>query len=231
MNCRYCQSKCVKNGRQANGTQRYICKHCGKTQQNVYKYAAKDLVIRSLFLKCLKIGSSLRGIQCVTGIAVSTQLRWIRRLGKAVKPPSQIRFNDEYELDELCTYVGNKDKRRWVISAISKTTKQIIDIQVGTRTKRNLKLVVDKLLSLSPSAIYTDKLPHYRHLIPKALHKVKRRRINTIERHHLNLRTHIKRLNRRTICFSRKADVLSALVRIYCWVRLPETANVSQYFR
>ena len=176
-------------------------------------------------MKCLKIGSSLRGIQCVTGIAVSTQLRWIRRLGKAVKPPSQIRFNDEYELDELCTYVGNKDKRRWVISTFSKTTKQIIDIQVGTRTKPNLKLVVDKLLSLSPSAIYTDKLPHYRHLIPKALHKVKQRGINTIERHHLNLRTHIKRLNRRAICFSRKADVLSALVRIYCWVSSPDPAS------
>ena len=38
---------------------------------------------------------------------------------------------------------------------------------------------------------------------------------NHIERHNLTIRTHIKRLTRRTICFSRKAIMLYAVLKIY----------------
>ena len=207
----------MKCGFQKNGKQKYRCKCCKKYQQAAYKYAACTLKTRDLFLKCLKIGSSLRGIHYLTGVAVSTQLRWIRALSKSLKPPPTIRWYDEYELDELCTYVGNKNRRRWVISAISKSTGQIVDIQVGTRTLKNLKLVVDKLLSFSPKAIYTDKLNIYASLIPKAIHQIKHRGINRIERYHLNLRTHLKRLNRRTICYSKSEWILYHLVRVYNW--------------
>ena len=217
MECRYCQGRCVKFGKQANGTQRYRCKLCNKTQQKNYTYRACDLKTSDLFLKCLKIGSSLRGIQYVTGIAVSTQLRWISAIGKSIQSPTKISLYDEYELDELCTYVGNKGRRRWVISAISKTTGKVVDIKVGTRTLSNVKVVVDKVLSLSPKAVFTDKLNIYASLIPKSVHKIRRRGINRIERYHLNLRTHIKRLNRRTICYTKNEQVLNHLVRIYNW--------------
>ncbi|GAB5524237.1 MAG: hypothetical protein Roseis2KO_21090 [Roseivirga sp.] len=148
---------------------------------------------------------------------MNTQIRWIRQLGKALKPPPIIRLYDEYELDELCTYVGNKNRRRWVISAISRTTGRVVAVKVGTRTSKNLKLVVDKLLCLCPTAIHTDRLLAYKSLIPPEIHKVKARGINKIERYHLNLRTHIKRLNRRTICYTRKEDILSHLVKLYTW--------------
>lgn len=131
MECQYCHGKCIKSGKQKNGTQRYRCKSCKKYQQAQYRYTGCRLKTRDLFLKCLKIGSSLRGIQYVTGVAISTQLRWIRALGKSLKPPAEIRFDDEYELDELCTYVGNKSRRRWVISALSRTTRQIVEIKAG----------------------------------------------------------------------------------------------------
>ncbi len=153
----------------------------------------------------------------MTGVALSTQLRWIRSLGNSLNPSTKIRLDDEYELDELCTYVGNKGKRRWVISAISKTTGKVVDVKVGTRTLSNIKVVVDKVLSLSPKAIFTDKLNIYASLIPKSVHKIRRRGINRIERYHLNLRTHIKRLNRRTICYTKNEQVLNHLVRIYNW--------------
>ena len=186
-----------------------------KPVRNQYKACQKP--IQDLFLRCLKAGNSLRGIRFITGISVNTQIRWIRKIGKALKPPPTIRLNDEYELDELCTYVGNKNKRRWVISAISRTTGQVIDIKVGTRTSQNLKVVVDKLLCLSPTAIHTDRLIAYKALIPPKIHKIKPRGINKIERYHLNLRTHIKRLNRRTICFTKRIDMLNHLIKLYVW--------------
>ncbi len=217
MNCQSCSNPCIKAGKQPNGKQKYYCKNCRRYQQLSYPYSACEQKNRLLFIKCLQVGNSLRGIQSITGISMNTQLRWIRELGKTIKPPNTFLPDDTYELDELCTYVGNKNKRRWVVSAISRTTGSVVDVVVGARTKANLKLVVDKLLALSPKAIYTDRLQAYGSLIPKHLHQIKRRGINKIERYHLNLRTHIKRLNRRTICFSKKLDLLCHLVKIYAW--------------
>ncbi len=217
MSCQYCHKDCQKAGKQKNGKQKYHCTSCKKYQQADYRYKGCEQGKKSLFLKCLKVGNSLSGVRAITGIAISTQLRWIRKLGKEIRPISTFKSNDIYELDELCTYVQNKQKRRWVISAISRSTGQIIAIKVGTRTKNNLALVVNKLLQLSPIAIYTDKLSAYRSLIPKYLHRIKFRGINKIERFHLTMRTHIKRLNRRTICYSKNQAVLESLVKLYCW--------------
>ncbi len=217
MNCQYCNSLCQKAGKQANGRQKYLCKSCKKYQQASYQYIACKTNVKVLFMKCLKTGNSLRGIQTITGIALTTQIRWIRKIGKAVKPRCYYRINDEYELDELCTYVKNKEKRRWVISAISKSSGQVVDIKVGTRTAKNLEVVVKKILHLTPRAIYTDRLSAYRSLIPKEIHRIKHRGINKIERYHLSLRTHIKRLNRKTICYTKKEDILNSLIKIYAW--------------
>ena len=42
MKCKFCKGKCVKYGVQIDGTQRYKCKKCGKTQQGDYKCKAYD---------------------------------------------------------------------------------------------------------------------------------------------------------------------------------------------
>ncbi|MBX9732877.1 MAG: IS1 family transposase [Chitinophagaceae bacterium] len=60
-------------------------------------------------------------------------------------------------------------------------------------------------------------MKHYRYLIPKEIHSTKYRGINHIEQKNLSIRTHLKRLNRRTICFSRSLVVLNAVLRIYFW--------------
>jgi len=33
--CMYCDGKCIKNGKEKNGQQRYLCKNCKKSQQAV----------------------------------------------------------------------------------------------------------------------------------------------------------------------------------------------------
>lgn len=215
MNCQYCSLVCVKAGKQRNGVQKYLCKNCSKYQQRSYSYKACDYANKLLFQKCLQAGNGLRGSLLITGVAVSTQLRWIRRWGKNRDIRQTFSVGDEYEIDELCTYVGNKKNRKWVISAISKSTGKVVATTVGNRSLKTLGKVVLKVLALSPKAVYTDKLKQYALLIPRHIHKVKRRGINKIERYHLTLRTHIKRLNRRTLCFSKKCDVLQVLVKLH----------------
>jgi IS1 family transposase len=65
--------------------------------------------------------------------------------------------------------------------------------------------------------IYTDGLDVYRFVIPEKLHRVKRYGINHIERKNLNLRVHLKRLGRKTICFSKSLLMLEACLKIYFW--------------
>ena len=83
--------------------------------------------------------------------------------------------------------------------------------------KENLKTAVDAVLSLTPAKIYTDALLVYRSLIPKSIHKVFKHCTNKIERNNLTLRTHMKRLNRKTICYSKANLMLEACLRIYIW--------------
>jgi insertion element IS1 protein InsB len=93
----------------------------------------------------------------------------------------------------------------------------VIDIVVGRRNKTNLNKVISTLLLSDAAKITTDKLPIYKELIPAAKHSTKFRGINRIERMNLNLRTHLKRLNRKTICYSKSAAMLLAVVKIYFW--------------
>ncbi|WP_084793469.1 IS1 family transposase [Prevotella ihumii] len=41
---------------------------------------------------------------------------------------------------------------------------------------------------------------------------------NHIELYNLTLLTHLKQLNRKTICYSRSLSMLTAIIRIYLWV-------------
>ncbi|XLS31029.1 IS1 family transposase [Flavobacteriaceae bacterium M23B6Z8] len=113
--------------------------------------------------------------------------------------------------------MANGKKENWLIYGIERHTKQIIDFIVGGCTKENIKRLLDKLLLLNPTRIYTDRLNIYPNQIPKEIHIVFRYCTNKIERMNLTLRTDIKRLSRRTICFSRNKQYLEAHLRIYFW--------------
>jgi insertion element IS1 protein InsB len=119
-------------------------------------------------------------------------------------------------LDELWTYVGRKENEHWVAYALDQK-KDVIDFVVGKRTVATLRELIIPLLSSGVKKIKTDRLTHYLRLIPKDRHHRSAHGINHIERKNLTLRTHLKRLSRRTVCFSRKLTMLENCLRIYFW--------------
>jgi insertion element IS1 protein InsB len=125
--------------------------------------------------------------------------------------------NQIYELDELRTYVGKKTNLSWIAYAIRRDTKEVIDFNIGYRTNEMLKKVIHTLLNSDAKKIYTDKLVNYKYLLPQELHSTKLYGINHIERNNLTLRMHLKRLGRKTICFSKSVLVLAACMKIYFW--------------
>jgi insertion element IS1 protein InsB len=53
-------------------------------------------------------------------------------------------------MDELRTYIGNKENECWIIYAINKLTKEVIDFAVGRRTKETISKVV--VFTFAPDA-------------------------------------------------------------------------------
>jgi insertion element IS1 protein InsB len=123
----------------------------------------------------------------------------------------------EYELDEMRTFIGSKKKKYWIVYAIDRATKVVVDFKVGKRNNITLKIVVDTLLLSKAKKIYTDGLKNYKTLIPEAIHKVGKYKINKTERNNLSVRTHLKRLSRKTICFSKSISMLEATLGVYFW--------------
>jgi len=132
-----------------------------------------------------------------------------------VQPP--IAIGKSYEVDEMRTYVGKKSQLCWIVYALDSETKAVVSFNVGRRTNKTLKRVIRSIELSKARRIYTDKLKNYRYLIAKKLHNTCIHSTNYIERHNLSVRTHQKRLNRKTICFSRSQVVLMAVLRIYFW--------------
>jgi len=122
-----------------------------------------------------------------------------------------------YELDELCSCIGDKDNRIWIVYSIGKYTKDVIDFNVGKRTNKTLRQVVNTLLLSDAKKIFTDGLRNYKFLIPKNQHKTTQYGTNHIERMNVNLRTHLKRLSRKTICYSKSLVMLNACLILYFW--------------
>nr|WP_262709366.1 IS1 family transposase [Tamlana fucoidanivorans] len=51
----------------------------------------------------------------------------------------------------------------------------------------------------------------------KDIHKFTHYKTNRIERNNLNLRTHLKRLSRKTICYTKSLKYLEATLKLYFW--------------
>lgn len=142
-------------------------------------------------------------------------LRKLIFIEQQTEKPDIVETDYEYEIDEMRTYIGNTENECWIMYALNKATGRVIDFVVGRRTKENIKKVVDTVLRLNPKRIFTDGWNVYPGLIPKEKHIKSAHRINHIERRNLNLRTHLKCLNRETICYSKSEEMLAIKVQIY----------------
>lgn len=216
MKCKKCRKPCIKRGLQANGKQRFYCKKCKLSQQRNYVSQAHNPQVNQDIIAFLKEGVGVRGISRLTGVTPKTVMRRILEISRTISRPNPV-FGKEYEMDELCTFIGNKNRRVCIAYAIERTTKQVVDFRVGGRSLRTLRGVINTLVLSQAQRIFTDKLGLYKTLIPKGIHSTKFRATNHIERKNLTIRTHLKYLSRRTICFSRSLAMLVACLRIYFW--------------
>ncbi|MFD1631048.1 IS1 family transposase [Pseudopedobacter beijingensis] len=208
--------KMVKNGFSAGGKQRYKCRICGITRLMDYSYSAYSFGINRKIIQLTKEGMGIRGTARFLNISTTTLLRRLLHIASSLKAPA-IAKAKVYEVDELRTFIKRKDKLIWVVCAYERESRRIVCFATGRRTNKTLEVVLKSLRLAKASRICTDRLKNYGYLIKDTLHDTSRFATNHLERMHLNLRTHLKRLARRSICYSRSLALLNAVLKIYLW--------------
>lgn len=71
------------------------------------------------------------------------------------------------------TFIRNKECPVWIVYALERNTRQVVNFSIGRRTKRTLKYVTNTLLLSNPKSIYTDSLIHYKSLLNEFVHKTR----------------------------------------------------------
>src|ERR1700677_2824430 len=170
MTCKFCDHSCQKAGKQKNGAQKFYCRLCKKYQQSVYRNKAWDKGTKPLICKLICECVSVRGIARVLKIAINTVQAGIRQAGKdTAKAPIEL-HQGSVEVDELRTFIGNKQNQYWLAYALNRTTGKVLDFVVGRRTKHTLRTLIRTLLLSGVRKISTDRLNIYRSLIPGPIH-------------------------------------------------------------
>lgn len=115
----------IKNGKTKTKKQQYFCKSCQKRFIEFYTYNAYQTDLNQQIIILTKEGLGIRSTARVLKISTTTLLKRIISIANNIKPP-MISFGKEYEVDELCTYIGSKEKRIWIVCALEKISKNII---------------------------------------------------------------------------------------------------------
>ncbi|MVZ63770.1 IS1 family transposase [Sphingobacterium humi] len=212
--CSYCNKKLIKHGFSKSGKQRYKCKSCGRTQVFFYTYTAYNPTLNRQIVTLIKEGLGIRSIARVLEISTTTLIKRILIIANSTSLPV-IPKGKTYEVDEIRTYLKNKNTPVWIVYALGREIRQVVSFNAGSRTNKTLKTVIKTLELSGAKRIYTDKLQNYQYLIDKSIHRISIYGTNHIERMNLTLRTRLKRLNRRTICFSKSLTILVACLRLY----------------
>jgi insertion element IS1 protein InsB len=121
----------------------------------------------------------------------------------------------EAEADEMWSFVGNKSQQRWVWHAIDHDLGEVLAYVLAAHEDEAFVKLKGLLESFGITQFYTDGWGAYeRHLNPSE-HTVGKRNTQKIERKHLTFRTRIKRLARKTICFSKSIVMHDVVIGLF----------------
>ena len=218
--CPRCSSLNIKkNGITRQQKQRFRCKVCGRQFLTHYTYRAYRPEVQALILSMTLNSSGIRDTARLLGISIGGVLAALRRCAEKVSEPRVPKRAAAVEVDEFWSFVGTKEPQRWMWYAFDRRTKQIIAYHLGRRTDESCRALLEKLRGCGINSIYTDRFESYNKLLPelrpKSQHVMSKRETRNIERRNMNFRTHIKRLSRRTICFSKSVEMHDLVVKLY----------------
>ena len=228
--CPHCQStEVIKAGKQANGAQRYQC-HNEQCVRRIFLLQYQDrgraLEIRRQVVEMAMNGSGIRDTARVLRISPTTVIAVLKKSRRAaicqprVTAPSLFTRSPRSgrraaALEERWSFAESKATARWLWHALDHRTGRVLAYVVGTRKDAMFLKLKALLAPLGITHYYTDKAGVYQRHLPPEQHTVGKLPRQKIERTHLTLRTRLKRLARKTLCFSRSRVMHDLLIGLY----------------
>ena len=232
--CPHCGSeKIVKRGKTDGGKQRYLCgnNECGtKSFLLDYTYNGNKPDVKDKIIEMSMNGSGIRDIARVPEISTDTVISELKKkeiflesvnskLPESLEVPENIKVEiskvDEAEADEMWSFVGSKQNQRRLWHAVDHVTGKILAYTFG---KREDEVFVELKRLLEPFGItkfYTDNRRTYKRNIDPRSRITGKKNTQKTERKHLTLRTRIKRLARKTVCFSKSEKMHDTVTGLF----------------
>lgn len=115
----------------------------------------------------------------------------------------------------MWSYVGKKANQRWLWYDIDRQTGQVLAYTFGQRKDEAFLQLKQLLEPFGIQHYCTDAWGAYQRHLPVEKHEVGKTKTQRIERKHLRLRTRIKRLTRKTICFSKSEEMHDLVIGLF----------------
>ena len=214
MNCPKCESEeIIKYGKTHYGKPRFRCQDCGRQFVENPTRQPIDAATRDLIDKLLLERLSLAAIVRITGVSA----RWVQSYvnQKYEEVPQEVEVTQKklgkltVQLDEMWSFVGNKQHKKWIWLAIDADTREIVGAYIGDRSRRSAKKLCMSIPAVyrQCAICYTDFWEAYSEVLPSKRHKAVGKetgKTSYIERLNNTFRQRIGRLVRKTLSFSKK---------------------------
>ena len=122
---------------------------------------------------------------------------------------------EEAEVDEMWSYVGKKREPRWLWHAIDHRSGHVLAYVLGRRQDEVFLKLKALLEPFGITRYYTDYWGAYTRRIDADQHQPGKCNTQQIERKPLTLRIRIKRLTRKTICFSKSIQMHDIVIGLF----------------
>ena len=122
---------------------------------------------------------------------------------------------DAAEVDAMWSFGGQKQGPRWLWHATDHRAGAVLAYGFGRRQDDALPQWKALLAPSGITRLLTDGWGTYQRHLESAVHTPGKRQTQQIERKHLTLRTRIKRLARKTICFSKSMEMHDIVIGLF----------------
>ncbi|MGF7484006.1 IS1 family transposase [Providencia sp. SP181] len=214
--CPFCQqtSPVKKHGLGSTGHQRYRCQGCSRSFQLDYEYRACQPGTKDKIIDLTMNNAGIRDTARALHISINAVVRTFKKL--LPRQVTSLRLDNLHiellcEVDEQWSFVANKKQQRWLWYAWEPRLKRIIAHTFGRRNKRTLRQLLALLSRFNVVFWCTDKFSAYE-ILPKQKHVASKFYTQRIERENLNLRNRLKRLNRKTLGYSKSAEMHDKII-------------------
>ena len=126
-----------------------------------------------------------------------------------------MRRANEAEVDEMWSFVKRKKEPRWLWHAIDHRSGKVLAYVFGRRQDEVFLKLKALLEPFGITRYYTDYWGTYTRHLEADEHQPGKGNTQQIERKHLTLRTRLKRLTCKTICFSKSIQMHDIVIGLF----------------